>query len=330
MISGILSALTPPSPYAVTLIILGTVLVIFLLWITACVFIAGRTLKMASRPVAHTLEEAREVQMRAENVDFTDFDENWNKQEFELDGLHGKLRGVTVFNPLKGSRNKVAVICHGHTWNRINSIKYGTVFYNLGYSLIMYDHSYFGESEGKFCTLGYYEKHDLSSVIDYARNIFGQDAYVALHGESMGAVTVLSLLGLRSDVDLVVADCPFSDTGMYYREFFEHSFGISSFPIVEFSNVISKRKYGYDFGKCRPIDDVKQSDAPICFIHGSDDKFIFPHHSEDMYDVCKNPLSELNIVSGAKHARSYLKDNAAYVKIVENFVRKVEDKTLYR
>lgn len=328
MILQILSASTPLAPYVVCLIVLGVTVGLVILWLVACVLIANKTLNMASKPVAHTLDEAREMQSSVEGFDFTNYDANWNKEAFEIDGLHGKIRGEIIFNNAAASRNKVAIICHGHTWNRINSLKYADIFYNKGYNLIIYDHNYFGESQGEFCTLGYYEKHDLSSVIDLARQRFGDDAFVALHGESMGAVTVLSLLGLRGDVGLVVADCPFSNTGMYYREFYEHMFHLSSFPVVEFSNLLSKRRYGYDFDKCNPIDDVRQSDVPICFIHGKSDHFIFPHHSVDMYNVCKNSLSELHLVADAGHARSYFVNHEAYIKTVEEFIDKVEKETL--
>ena len=318
----------PLAPYVITLICLGAVLCIVVLWLAVSAVIARKTLKMASAPVAHTFEQARRVQGDIEKQDFTDYDVNWKKQDFEIEGLHGKLRGEVVFNPCASKRSKVAVICHGHTWNRINSLKYATIFYNKGYNLVLYDHSYFGSSEGKFCTLGYYERVDLSRVIDFTRQTFGQNAFLALHGESMGAVTVLCELGVRGDIDLVVADCPFSATTEYYREVYEHTFHLPSFPVIEFCSHMAKRKYGYEFDKCRPIDDVKNSGVPICFIHGAADKFIFPHHSERMFAACKNNLSELHLVPDAGHARSYLADNDGYRKIVSDFLDKIEKVSL--
>ena len=319
-----LLSFAPLAPYVITLIIIGVVLGVVAIWLALCTAIAAYTLKMATKPYAHTIEEMREQQIATEYIDIDLYDNKWNKQSFELDGLHGKLRGEVVFNPDdKGARKKVAVICHGHTVNRMNSLKYAIVFYKLGFNVVIYDHSYFGESEGKFCTLGYYERHDLSSVIDYTRQTFGQYCILALHGESMGAVTVLTELGLRSDIDLVVADCPFSNTMGYYKELFTKLTHLPGFPVVEISGNLAKIKYGYDYSKCNPIDDVKQSDVPICFIHGTTDTYIYPHHSEDMYKVCSNPLSELTLVNGEQHACSYLTDSDGYYNIVKNFTEKV-------
>lgn len=324
---NILLSSVPLAPYQEFWVCLGIVLAIVAIWQILCLVIARYILHMACTPKGKTFQEVRDRQTEVEHIDYHDFDNVWNKRPFEVDGYQGKIRGEVVFNSgatTVGGKSKVAIICHGHTMNRLNSLKYANIFYDKGYNVIVYDHRYFGDSDGKFCSMGFYERQDLSSVIDYARKTFGQDAFVALHGESMGAVTVLLELGFRSDIDLVVADCPFSDTYAYYRELFEHLFHISSTPIVEYSASMAKTFYKYDFAKCSPISDVKQSNVPICFIHGKADDFIYPHHSVDMYNVCQNSLSELHLVNGAGHARSFLVDNAAYVQTVHNFLNKIE------
>lgn len=307
--------------YFILLIVLGG---LALLYLVLCIVIAKATLKAATTPKAYTLDEARAYQAEHEGMDYADYDQNWKKQPFEVDGVQGKIRGDVIFNPAQSKRQKVAIICHGHTWNRINSLKYAYIFFNKGYNVIIYDHAYFGVSDGKYTTLGLNEKLDLSAVVDFARKTFGQDAIVALHGESMGAATVLCELGIRSDIDLVVADCPFSNTMKYYRELCTHLTHLPSFPIVDIANAMSKRKMNYDFTKVNPIDGVKASNTPICFIHGKADTFIRPSHSEAMYKVSRNPLSELYLFDDAEHARSHCTDKEFYWEIVGNFIDKVE------
>lgn len=308
--------------YWILLIVIGVVAVLYTVF---CAIIAKFLLKAATTPKAHTLAEAREYQGNHENLTFDTYDNVWKKEKFEVDGIQGKIRGEVIFNENASNPAKVAVICHGHTWNRINSVKYADIFYAKGYNVVIYDHTYFGESDGKYTTLGDCERYDLSSVLDFVREKFGADAVVGLHGESLGAATVLLELGLRKDVDFVVADCPFSDTMSYYRQLCFKVTHLPSFPIVDMANAMSKRKFSYDFKKVSPIAAVKQSDAPICFIHGKADTFIRPMHSERMYEVCKNPLSELHLVEGAEHARSHVTDKDAYWKMVGEFIDKVEN-----
>lgn len=311
--------------YFILLIIFGCAVFLAALYLVLAAIVAKGTLKAATTPVAHTTEEARAFQTEYEGMDYDDYDNVWRKQPFEVDGVQGKVRGEVIFNDAQsGDPPRVAVICHGHTWNRINSLKYARIFYKRGYNVVIYDHAYFGRSDGKFTSLGYYERRDLSAVLDYTRELFGKDAFLVLHGESMGAVTVLCELSLRDDLDAVIADCAFSDTFRYYRQLCVKATHLPSFPIVEFSNVMSKRKYGYDFAAVSPIEDVRRSNVPICFIHGASDRFIRSEHSEEMYRAASNPLSELHLIPNAGHARSFHADQQKYAEIVNGFLDKIE------
>lgn len=308
--------------YFVVLIVLGALCGVYVVF----AYLLGRKLlQLATRPVVHGLDEAREVQAQTEGLSFDEYDNVWRKQPFEIVGVHGKLRGEVIFNPSsEQARRRVAIVCHGHTWNRINSVKYAKIFYDKGYNVVLYDHAYFGLSDGKYTTLGHNECRDLGFVISYAKSLFGEDAIVALHGESMGAATVLGALAVTKDVDMVVADCPFSDTMKYYRELCTQMTHLPSFPIVDFANAVSKRKYGYDFARYKPIDCVRASTIPICFVHGRADDFISCHYSSDMFEVSSNKLSELHLVDGAAHAESYKTSPEKYKNIICDFIDKVE------
>ena len=122
-----------------------------------------------------------------------------------------------------------------------------------------------------------------------------------------------------------IADCGFSHTMNYYRELCKSVVHLPPFPTVDFANVVSKRQIGYDFTKTIPIDCVKNSNVPICFIHGAADDFIQPHHSVDMYNVSQNPNSELHLFEGAGHAHSITVDKNRYYKVVCDFLNKIEN-----
>lgn len=314
--------------YYIVLIVVSGVLFLLALYTLLCVVISKAVLKAATTPNANSLEYARTYQAKHENMDFDTYDNKWKKEKFEVTGIQGKIRGEVIYNEKQSLPPKVAVVCHGHTWNRINSLKYADIFYAKGYNLVIYDHAYFGESDGKYTTLGDGERYDLNTVLDFVREKFGDDAFIGLHGESLGAATVLLELGLRNDIGFVVADCPFSDTMGYYRQLCVKVTHLPSFPIVDIANNMSKRKFGYDFKNVSPIAAVAESDTPICFIHGKADTYIRPMHSEKMYNVCKNPLSELHLVEGAEHARSHVTNKEAYWKTVGAFVDKVENACL--
>ncbi|MBR7176714.1 MAG: hypothetical protein IKD26_00695, partial [Clostridia bacterium] len=83
-------------PYQIALVVVGGIVLLY----TILAFFAGRFfLKQAFRPVAYTLEEVKTKQTTVDNVDYSDYDNVWNKQPFEIDGTQGKLRGEYIVNP---------------------------------------------------------------------------------------------------------------------------------------------------------------------------------------------------------------------------------------
>ncbi len=315
-------------PYQILLIVLGGLILLY----TILAFLAGRFfLKQAFHPVAYTFEEVRKKQSAEYSVDYSQYDNEWNKDQFEIDGTQGKLRGEVIINPNATTPAKVAIVVHGHTQNRMITIKYVKIFYDLGFNVVIYDHPYFGSSDGKYTTVGGLEARDLTLVVDYAKQRFGHDSFVALHGESMGAVTVLRVLELRNDINLVVADCPYSSAMSFYREKCRQVVKIfPSFPIVDFANLISTVKYKCNFNKIDNVKVVQKTQVPICFIHGTADPLINYYHSKRLYKAVQNPLSELHLIEGALHARSHLHDPQRYTQIVNDFVNKIENNVLHK
>ncbi|MCM1043539.1 MAG: alpha/beta hydrolase [Corallococcus sp.] len=290
-----------------------------------CAVAASKFLEITARPRGRTIEESRKFQSEQENWDFSEYDA-WDKKQFELPSFDGvTLRGEYVCNTANAAlRRKVAIVCNGHTSNRIQSVKYATLFFRKGYDILLYDSRYFGLSDGDYCTLGQNETRDLSCVIDFAKQIFGSDCVIALHGESMGAATVLNVLSVRADdVDYVIADCPFSDTRKLFSELIRQRH-LTVFPVLNFASFLAKHKYNYDFKSVSPVKAVENCNTPICFIHGAQDKFIVPEHSKAMFAKCKNPSCELHLFEGAAHARSHMTNRQLYTRTVFDFIDKTE------
>lgn len=283
------------------------------------------------RPERQTFEQTRKKDSANGNPEcFDDYENLWERHEFLLPTDKAKISGEYIINPKNAEgRKKVAIICHGHTVSRAAALKYGRVFYNLGYNLVIFDERYFGKSEAKFCTLGKNESQDVKKIISFAREIFGEDCFLGLHGESMGGGTSLLLLDTEKP-DFVIADCPFGDTKllMFYQLARRFRFRISRHMTFAAANLFCRIACDYDMCRINPIESVKTTDVPICFIHGAADVYVPPVHSKMMYEAARNPESELHIFPGAGHARCIALDRPRYERTVKDFVEKIEKKCL--
>lgn len=248
------------------------------------------------------------------------------KEQFSVVSHGVEIKGEIVFNGQNNSQ--VAVISHGFLANRTAVSRYAEIYFGLGYNVVTYDQRYFGESGGKICTMGYLESDDLAEVVNHIKTRFPDPRFV-LHGESMGAASVLLALSKIDNVVYAVADCSFSNAAELYRYLTRRaSFPPVSFPACDLAFLWTKVMYGFLPRQISPIDAVKASKTPILFIHGRADNYVPAWMSQKMFEVSSNPGNELFIAEGAKHARSYTANPQAYKKKIRSFDARVSGKMI--
>ena len=90
--------------------------------------------------------------------------------------------------------DKVCILAHGFWVRRESELKYARIYMQRGYDVLLYHQRNSGTSEGKYCTMGYLERHDLAALVALARRDKGypeKPCTVGVHGDSMGGATVL-------------------------------------------------------------------------------------------------------------------------------------------
>ena len=255
-----------------------------------------------------TLAEALTWQRDHYDISFYDALEKENYTVIsELDGyvLHAQLLRCP-----EGS-DRYVICSHGYTDNRIGSLKYARFYLDLGFHVIMYDLRGHGENEPAFTSYGIREARDLMSVIRDARERFGEDIVLGIHGESLGAATTVTALQYRPEVAFAVADCPFADI--------ENVLHLPE-PVRTLTDLGAKLRFGYFLHSMRPIDALPGNQVPMLVIHGSADDFILPSNSERIRDAAEGK-AKLILVEGAGHAESALKDPAGYEEHLRTFLQ---------
>ena len=228
------------------------------------------------------------------------------------------LHAQRLVNPATSGR--FMVISHGYTDNRFGALKYAKIYLDLGFDVIIYDLRGHGLNDETFCTYSARESKDLDALIRDARRRFDV-RFMGLHGESLGAATTVAVLRYAPAVDFAVADCGFADITDILKA------GLKGFHmpgwLVYPASMCAKIRYGYSYADMRPVDALAGNDIPIMFIHGADDGFIPPVHSERMAKAARG-VRELHLIPGAKHAKSVFIAPDEYRRYVAAFIEKVE------
>jgi fermentation-respiration switch protein FrsA (DUF1100 family) len=243
------------------------------------------------------------------------------KQEIEVKSPFGyTLSGTYIPN---GASKKTAILCHGITLSRYNMVKYIPMFYKRGFNVLIYDHRHHGKSGGRNTTFGYFEKHDLKAMVDWALAQLGEGGIVGTLGESLGGATVLQHAAIDPRLAFVVADCAYSDFMIYGAYRGRQDFHLPPFPLILIANWWSGLLTGMTFDKVSPLKELPGVKTPILFTTGATDTYIPPEMSRAMYAAKVQGIRKLLVVPEAKHAQAFLTDPALYDKTVGEFLSEI-------
>lgn len=188
---------------------------------------------------------------------------------------------------------------HGNASSQLEGLFLVKIFIPAGVSVLCFDFSGCGLSEGEYISLGYFERNDVECAINFVRNTFGVGR-VALWGRSMGAVTSLFAMSDDPTIAGAVLDSPFSSLPILIKEIAENQ-NIPGFLASTASWYIGKKikeLVKFDIDKVEPIKVVQSCFTPVLFIHGQEDDFILPHHSDDLFKEYIGEDKQKMIVSG--------------------------------
>lgn len=216
--------------------------------------------------------------------------------------------------------DKWAVINHGFTSVPLDMSVYAYEYMKRGFNCILPSMRGHGEDEGKYCSMGYYDKDIVKAWIEYIV-LLNPKAQIVLHGVSMGAATTMLTTGesLPENVKAAVSDCGYTSC---YKEFSyaaKEYMHLPAFPLIDAANAVSKMKGNFDFKKAAPIDAVMRSTTPTLFIHGDHDDFVPYYMLDEVYSACAAPKKKL-VIEGARHAISVIVDPEKYWDEVEDFI----------
>lgn len=271
--------------------------------------------KSIFKPRKYGYEQTFDIEVDSKYINKDEYDTMNREEIYEYSGKL-KLHAHYINN----DSDKTIIIMHGHTYTLFGSYKYANYFLRLGYNVLMPDQRYHGLSDGKNCTLGYKEKDDLEMWIEYIMKRNPHNQVLGLHGESMGAATVL-LGGHNQHVDFVISDCSFSDLKTETLDIVNGKFHLPKFLIYP-TDWMSRLFFHAPLLHINPYKNIKNITAPILFIHGDSDKFINIKHFEKLLLFQKNSDSSY-ICEGADHAMSYHTNPERYEETVQAFLKEL-------
>lgn len=245
-----------------------------------------------------------------------------NIEDVEISSIDNlKLKGHIIEN--HKDSNKYVILVHGYSAHYSLHMPFIKVFSDEGFNVLLVEERAHGASEGKFATYGYMESKDLDSWIDFLEKRRGEELFIGLHGQSMGAATSM-ICGANNDkVKFVVEDCGYSSAKEQFRYEFSRT-KFANFALVYwFLDLKCKYKCGFKLEMADPKREILKSKVPILFIHGTTDKKVPCYMCIDMFETRKGSKDKMLIVEGADHLQAYMKEPENYTRILHEFLEEI-------
>mmetsp|Transcript_18392 Transcript_18392/g.44329 ORF Transcript_18392/g.44329 Transcript_18392/m.44329 type:complete len:546 (-) Transcript_18392:67-1704(-) len=213
------------------------------------------------------------------------------------------------------------VYLHGNASCRVEALQYVTLLLPLEITLFCFDFAGCGISDGEYVSLGWHERDDLATVMQYLRE--KEVGAIGLWGRSMGAVTALLHADRDHTIGGMVLDSPFANLHLLVEELARSPHMVMKVPSIvlkpalSFVNMMIKQKANFSIDSLSPIDHVAKAFVPAFFVAGEGDDFILPHHTRQLFEKYGGD-KELEMVDGDHNSARPTECNK---KCVHFFVR---------
>jgi hypothetical protein len=193
------------------------------------------------------------------------------------------------------------IYMHTHNSSRLEALPILPVLLPSNINVFTFDFCGCGLSEGDFVSLGWFEKEDLKTVIEFIRNE-GKASCVGLWGKGMGAVTALLYADQDPCIGGMVLDSPFLSLNLIAEQELEKRKNIPGFiksaAISHIrKSILSRAKF--DVNDINTIEHVSQTFIPCIFCRGQNDDFIPEVHLSTLFSAY--PGDKKQVVFSGNH-----------------------------
>jgi pimeloyl-ACP methyl ester carboxylesterase len=234
---------------------------------------------------------------------FDNQDISYTREDFTVLSKRGYLMLCSFYRTDISEREPyirpVVIYLHGNSSCRVEGAKMALFLLNKGIDLFVFDFPGCGKSEGEYISLGYYEKEDVRSIVDFIEKFPGVGK-IGIWGRSMGAATSLMYSYTDERIKAQCIDSPFAifrdlaiklcKKYVYIPEFIINT-------IFYFIKKTIRKKIDLDLENLKPIDFVHLSKTPAFFIHAMKDDLIPYEHTIQLYEKYAG-IKSINIIEG--------------------------------
>ena len=242
----------------------------------------------------------------------------YKRTDFSKTNKRGLKLVCSFWEPFDEEREYTRLPCviylHGNSSSRCEAVAELKYLLPLNITVFAFDFSGCGKSQGEYISLGWYEREDVESVIDYLRKT-NKVSTIGLWGRSMGAVTAIMYGDRDPSVAGMVLDSAFASLKELIEELVKSRVKLPEFILNQATKLVKStisKKAKFNLDEIEPKKYAVRCFIPALFCHAKNDTFVDKHHCKDLSDVYAGDKNVVYVDGNHNSTRPrYFRDSAA-------------------
>jgi uncharacterized protein len=229
------------------------------------------------------------------------------------------LRGYWIHTD---KNRPVIIFVHGINACKERYLSSAAWLNEAGYDALLLDNRAHGESDGEYCTFGYYEKGDIASAVDFLEQ--RRPGIVAgVWGNSLGGAVALQALAYEKRLKFGIVESTFSSLRNVVHDYQERMFKVPLYSFTESTLQEAAKMAHFPVDAIQPAQAAKQISQPIFLAHGDADRNISINYGREIFANLASKDKTFYPVAGAGHHNLHRQGGAVLREAFTNFLKRV-------
>ena len=210
------------------------------------------------------------------------------------------LRGWFIHSRFEKPKGTI-IMMHGIATSKESLLLMADSLSAHGYNCLPFDSRAHGESGGINCTFGYYEKHDVTKIINEIQKKYPDSGPFGVYGCSLGAAIGIQAMALDGRIRTAVVESPFASLKETVDHYWYNTSGLRINYIPEEALKRSEKIAHFLVDSVKPVRSAFYVHNPVMVVYAEKDKNIPFNQTYRVFKNIKSHDKKLYEVKGADH-----------------------------